>query len=846
MPAKGSDKKSAKTNTIELAPVLGLYFKNMKTRIFSKVCGLMLFIPLLGFSQNNIKGTVKGIDGNRISGVQVEIQETFFKTYTNQEGAFVFSKLNAGTYKLNFSSLGFVPFTKSIEIENADLEFTVVLSKHAQLIEEVTVSAIRANEKIPTTYSEVKLKEIERNNFGQDLPYILNSLPSTVVTSDAGAGVGYSGIRIRGVDPTRTNVTINGIPVNDSESHGVYWVNMPDFASSLNYIQVQRGVGTSSNGASAFGASINMQTNSLNKEAYGIIDNSSGSFNTIKNTVKVGTGLLNDKFIIDARLSMIKSDGYIDRSASELKSYYLSGVWLGEKSNLRATIFSGKEKTAQAWYGTPESVINGSQEEITAYADRNWIYGSDRDNLLTSGRKYNYYTYDNEVDNYQQDHYQLHFNHVFNNNLKFSSAAHYTRGKGYYEQYKADEDFSDYGFAPIILSQDTINTTDLIRRKWLDNHFYGGIFSLAYAKNGLDLTFGGGANQYEGGHFGEVIWSEYSSDSKIRDRYYDNDAQKQEAHSYLKGTYKTGPLTVYGDLQYRYIDYTFLGVDEVDGAIKDIEQTRIFNFINPKFGLMYDFDERNNAYASLAIANREPVRKDFRESTPQNQPKTENLVNLEAGYRFKGQDLMVNANMYYMHYNDQLVLTGQINDVGDYTRTNVDISYRAGIELEAGYRLSKKLSLTGNTTLSNNKIKEFNEFVDNYDVGGQDTISHTNTDLAFSPNIVASVGLQYEPLEDLTINFSGKHVGDQFLDNTSTETRKLNAYTTFNLQMEYTLEGLLFEEMTFGLLVNNIFNELYENNGYTWGYIYGGETTVENFYFPQAGRNLMLRVLIKL
>ena len=803
-------------------------------------------MPLIAFSQQNIQGLVKGNDGITIPGVKVEIQETFFKTFTNSKGIFVFGKLKAGEYKLNFSVTGFIPHSKTVLIENSDQEFTIVLSKHAQLINEVTVSAIRANEKTPTTYSEVKLKEIEENNFGQDLPYILNSLPSTIVTSDAGSGVGYTGIRIRGIDPTRTNVTINGIPVNDSESHGVYWVNMPDFASSVNNIQVQRGVGTSSNGASAFGASINMETNTINKEAYGTIDNSCGSFNTSKNTVKAGTGLLNDKFTIDTRLSLIKSDGYVNRSASNLQSYFMSGAWLGERSILRATIFSGKEKTAQAWYGTPESVINGNQEEITAYADRNYIYGSDRDNLLTSGRKYNYYTYDNEVDNYKQDHYQLHFNHSFNNNLKISSAAHYTRGKGFYEQYKAGEDFSDYGFAPIILTNDTITTTDLIRRRWLDNHFYGGVFSLSYDKEALNLTFGGGANKYIGGHFGEVVWAEYSSDSNIRDRYYDNDAQKFEAHSYLKGTYKLDGLTVYGDLQYRHIDYTFSGINEVNGSIEAVDQTKSFDFINPKIGLMYDYNERNNTYISLAVANREPVRADFIESTPGNQPKIENLINLEAGYRYKGHNLMVNANAYYMHYTDQLVLTGQINDVGGYTRTNVDISHRSGLELEAAYRLTNQLSLTGNATFSDNKIKEFNEYVTNYDLGGQDTIAHTNSDLAFSPNIIATAGIKYEPLEGLSINFLGKYVGEQFLDNTSTETRKLNDYTTVNLQVNYTVKDVLFKEMTIGLLVNNIFNETYENNGYTWGYVYGGERTVENFYYPQAGRNFMLRVLFKL
>ena len=824
----------------------------MKTRIFSKLTYFLFIIPLLTFSQTNIQGFVKGTNGSLLSGVKIDIEDTFFKTYTNQEGAFEFSKLNVGSYQLNFSVEGYEPLTKIVQLKSTGQIVEVVLTKHSQLMEEITVSAIRANPNIPTTYSEVALKEIERTNFGQDLPYLLRSTPSTVVTSDAGAGVGYTGIRIRGVDPTRTNVTINGIPINDSESHGMYWVNMPDLSSSIDNIQVQRGVGTSSNGASAFGASINVETNTLNKEAYGTVDNSFGSFNTLRNSIKVGTGLLNDKFIIDSRLSSIQSDGYVDRSAADLKSFMLSGVWLGENSTLRATIFSGKERTEQAWYGTPESVIKEDQEEINAYADRNYIYGSDRDNLLNSGRTYNYYTYDNEVDNYQQDHYQLHLNHSFNKDLKFSAAAHYTKGRGYFEQYKAGEDFEDYGFAPIILSSDTITTTDLIRRRWLDNHFYGGIFSLNYNKEALNVSLGGGANQYKGGHFGEVIWAQYAADSQIRDRYYDNDAEKNEAHTYLKGTYKYNELTVYGDLQFRYIDYTFLGIDDVNGSIESVDQKRTFKFFNPKAGLMYDFDERNNIYASIAVANREPVRKDFRENTPENQPKSEKLVNLESGYRYKGQNLMLNANMYYMHYTDQLVLTGQINDVGDYTRTNVDVSYRSGLELEAGYRLSNKFTVTGNTSLSSNKIKAFNEYVDNYDNYDdngnmiQDTIAHTNTDLAFSPNIIASAGLQYEPIKGMSIHFLGKHVGDQFLDNTSTETRKLDAYTIFNLQIKYTLEEVLFEEMTLGLMVNNIFNELYENNGYTWGYVYGGERTVENFYYPQAGRNMMLRVLIKL
>lgn len=818
----------------------------MKARILSTVIGLMLWIPITTFAQKGLNGTVTSKDGNPIPGVKVMVQETYFKALTNIDGAYAFPKLKPGDYSVTFSYIGYKTITKEVTVGADVQDLSVQLNEDNRLMDEITVQSTRADAKTPTTYTDMSAEDIDEVNFGQDIPYIINMTPSTVATSDAGAGIGYSGIRIRGVDPTRTNVTVNGIPINDSESHGMYWVNMPDLASSMESIQIQRGVGTSANGAAAFGASINIKTNQIKREAYGVLDNSFGSFNTLRNTVSAGTGLINNKFTFDTRLSRISSDGYIDRASSNLRSYYVSGAWLGKKSVLRATAFSGKERTYQAWYGTPESVINGDQEAIEAYADRNYIFGSDRDNLLTSGRTYNYYTYENEVDNYQQDHYQLHFSHRFGGRLSFSSALHYTRGLGYFEQFKADEDFSDYGLEPLNFKADTVTTTDLIRRRWLDNHFYGGLFSLAYEKGPFNLIFGGGANNYIGGHYGEIIWAEFASNSDIRDRYYENDANKFEAHTYLKGTYKIKKLTLFGDIQYRHIDYSFLGIDDVSGVITAVDQNVTFDFINPKAGLMCDFNTSNNVYASVAVANREPVRRDFRESTPENRPDAENLINVEAGYRFKGQNFMANVNGYYMHYNNQLVLTGKINDVGDYTRTNVDQSYRAGIELEAGYRILKNLSVTGNLTLSSNKIVAFNEYVDNYDGGGQDTIAHTNTDLAFSPNIIGSAGILYEPVKNLNIQFIGKHVGDQFLDNTSNESRKLDAYTVFNFQVNYTIEDVLFKEITIGARVNNVFNELYENNGYTWGYIYGGERTQENFYYPQAGRNFLVRLTLKM
>ena len=818
----------------------------MKTRLVSMICGLMLFTPLVASSQFNIKGVVKGNDGNTIPGVKVVIEETYFKTYTDKEGAFLFSKIKPGEYDVVFSAIGYVDHKEHVVIDNNDESVTIWLTEDLQEIEEMIVQYVRADERTPTTYTNLDAKQIEEGNFGQDLPYLLRMTPSTVVTSDAGAGIGYTGIRIRGVDPTRTNVTINGIPLNDSESHGVFWVNMPDFSSSVDAIQVQRGVGTSSNGAAAFGASINIKTDGVNPKPYGTLDNAYGSFNTWRNTVSAGTGLIDGKFTLDARLSRISSDGYIDRASSNLKSFYLSGAWIGKKSQVRANIFSGREKTYQAWYGTPEAIINGDEDDIIAYADRNYIFGDERSNLLESGRTYNYYTYDNEVDNYGQDHYQLHFKHRFNPKLSLNLAGHYTKGAGYYEQYKAGEDFATYGFDSLLIGTDTITQTDIIRRRWLDNDFFGGVFALNYEHGDAEVTLGGGANQYNGDHFGEVVWAEYASNSDIRDRYYENSSDKFEFHTYLKGTLKKNRTTYFVDVQYRHIDYAFLGIDEVNGVLVESPQQAAYDFINPKAGFMVDINNRNNIYFSMAGANREPVRKDFRESTPENRPVYEQVIDFELGYRYKGKKLLTNANGYFMNYTDQLILTGQINDVGGYTRTNVDNSYRAGIELELGYMILKNLSITGNITLSQNKVDRFNEFVDNYDVGGQDTIAHSNTDLAFSPNVIAAAGVSYTPVKGLDVNFLSKYVGEQFLDNTSNDTRKLGAYFISNLQISYALKDVLFKEIKFGLQVNNLFNELYENNGYTWGYVYGGERTQENFYYPQAGRNFMTRITIKL
>jgi iron complex outermembrane receptor protein len=662
-------------------------------------------------------------------------------------------------------------------------------------------------------------EEIAKNNLGQDIPFLLQNSPSVIVNSDAGAGVGYTGINIRGSDATRINVTVNGIPINDSESHGMYWVNMPDLASSVENIQVQRGVGTSTNGAAAFGASINIQTAQLNVKPYAEISNSYGSFNTWKHTIKAGSGLLADHFTVDARLSKVSSNGYMDRATSDLKSYYLSAGYYGKNTMLRFVNFSGKEKTYQSWYGVLE------------------------DSLATN-RTYNYYTYENETDNYQQDHYQLLFSQVFHRTFRFNAALHYTRGRGYYEQFRDDDSFADYGLSDVITGNDTITTSDFIRQRWLDNHFFGLTYSFEY-NNGKHFSaiLGGGANQYNGKHFGTVIWAQNASNSSINHRYYDNDAAKTDVNVYLKANYRIGNnLNAFVDLQYRSISYSFLGYNNL---LQNVEQQAAFNFFNPKAGLVLEINGSQHVYASYSRGNREPVRDDFTNSTPDSRPKAETLNNVEAGYKLNGKNFRFGVTYYLMSYQNQLVLTGQINDVGAYTRTNINQSYRTGIEPEFEVSLAKIVTLGGNFTYSMNKIKLFTEFVDNFDTGIQEDIIHNNTDIAFSPNIIASGTVGVQPLNGLDISLISKYAGKQYLDNTSDNSRSIDAYFTQNVRINYIIKTKVIREIGINLLLNNIFNAMYEANGYTFSYVYGGEKITENYYYPMAGFNFLTGLTFK-
>ncbi|MBF90559.1 MAG: TonB-dependent receptor [Flavobacteriales bacterium] len=699
-------------------------------------------------------------------------------------------------------------------------------------LDEVNVNALRASEKTPMTFTNITEEAIKEQNLGQDLPYLLSTTPSIVTTSDAGAGVGYTGFRVRGSDATRINVTINGIPLNDSESQGVWWVNMPDFASSIENIQIQRGVGSSTNGASAFGATINLKTDGLNRKAYAFTNNTIGSFNTLKNNVEFGTGLINGKFVVDGRLSKISSDGYIDRATSDLKSFYLSGGYYGADEVLKAIVFSGKERTYQAWNGVPLNYLE-----------------------YDSLRTFNPYTYENEVDNYGQTHYQLHFSKQLDINTNYNVALHYTKGAGYYEQYKSGEAFADYDLMNVMIGDSTISETDLIRRKWLDNDFYGSVFSYNTSVNNMDITLGGAWNTYTGEHFGEIIWAQYASDGALGHVYYDNDATKVDRNAYAKFHYPySNNIKLYADLQKRFIDYTFIGFDEEGN---NVEQTTEFDFFNPKFGFHYQIADNKSAYASFAVANKEPNRNDFVESSPNSRPLHETLYDTELGYKLVGDNFKLGVNGYYMIYENQLVLTGQINDVGAYTRTNIDYSERKGIEIEASYQINEKLNWTGNATFSKNKIANFTEYVDNWDTWGQETMLHENTDISFSPDLIWASTFSYQLCDNMNTQFISKYVGDQYIDNTSSADRMLDAYLVHSGRFSWDIDSKLFSSAKLTFQVNNLLDEKYANNAWVYRFISDGWDPRESDpyvnannedgydmagYFPQAGRNCLLGI----
>lgn len=791
----------------------------------------ILLVALLGLStvlSAQETGTLYGLitmDSEAVVGANIILKGSSNIAVTDIDGKYELVNIPLGKQMIEVSYIGQM-ISQSLSIKAGRNEFNTELAP-VQL-NAITIDGIRVEEGAPITYTNMDKEAIEQNNLGQDVPFLLKWTPSTVVTSDAGAGIGYTGIRIRGSDPSRTNVTLNGVPLNDSESQETFWVDLPDFASSTNSIQIQRGVGTSTNGAGAFGASINLQTNSLKRNPYAIVGTTVGSFNTLKANVQAGTGLINNKFALDARMSRISSDGYIDRASSDLESFFLSGTYLGKNASLKLNVFSGHEVTYQAWYGT---------DPATVKSDRTYN---------VAGIKADGSFHDNQVDDYIQSHYQAIYNQTIADwNLNLT--GHYTRGEGFYEEYKIEEDLADYAIADITIAAETITSSDLIRRRWLDNHFYGAIFNLSKNGDKIDHIIGGGFNQYLGRHFGEVTWSRFAGNSEINHVYYDNDATKNDLNLFYKMTYRfQDNFSGYLDLQIRNVNYEFLGFDN-DGS--NITQDAALTFFNPKVGLNYRLQNGSSLYAYFGIANREPNRSDYTESTPTSRPEQETLYNTELGYKKNGASSAFAANIYYMSYKNQLALTGQINDVGENTRTNIDQSYRLGLEVEGGIEISKGLTLTGNATFSQNKVVEWTEYVDNWDTWGQDPVDHKDTDLSFSPSIIGALSLDYEVfytnIQSLDLGLSSKYVGEQFIDNTSNDATKLDAYSYADFRIGYTVKPKFVEEIRLTFLAKNIFNQLYVNNAWSYHYSSAGASDYFLGYYPQAGRNFLLGATIK-
>lgn len=793
---------------------------------------MILMMPFLSFGQFTIAGKVidKAVQ-SPLGGAHIILQGTFKATVSNPDGSFTFDKLKPARYTLSVSFLGFEDHTVDLLLRNDTMiVITMVISPLMQ--DEVIITGTRLNKNSPTTYSTISAKEIEEINLGQDLPYLLSSSPSVTTTSDAGSGVGYTSLRIRGTDLYRINVTLNGIPLNDAESQGVWWVDMPDIASSIDNIQIQRGAGTSNNGAAAFGASINIETNKFNADPYGSIDLSAGSFNTGKITVKAGTGLIKSHWSLDARYSRLHSDGYINRAFADLSSYYFAGTYSGKKNLVKMVVISGNEKTYQAWEGVPKNLLETDRtyNPLGTYYDKNG----------------NLQYYDDQTDNYRQDHYQLFWSQEIASKWTMTLALHSTLGKGYYEDYKTDKDFADYGLEDVVIGADTISSTDLVRQKWLDNEFYGLILTANYNnKQRFKLNLGGAFNFYDGDHFGEIIWSEMPLNEDVNYRWYENNAQKTDGNIYAKADYKvTNTLNLFADLQYRGITYE---IDGIDDDLRNITQSHNFNFLNPKLGAYYDLNTRNSAYLSFAVSNREPSRSTLVDATPNlPAPTSEQLLDIEAGHKYSSPNISLETVLFYMKYKDQLVLTGKINDIGVPVFENVPESYRAGIEFSYGSKPLRFMNWDGNLALSMNKISGFTEYIDNWDAWPEQlVVEHGTTDLSFSPAVVFNNSFDFEPVKNLHLVLGTKYVSSQYIDNTSSSERMLGAYFVNDFHARYSLFPGFMEELTFTVKMNNIFNEKYETNAWVYRYYTEGEYGELNGYFPQAGINFLIGITLK-
>lgn len=794
---------------------------------------LLLFITFTSIAQNNFVGRVTDSSGEPIVGANILIEESNLITYTDEKGKFYLNS-NSTNIDIQVSHVGYL--TKEIEFSNPNQEINIVLDDGIILKDEIKVISTRAKYNSPFAFTNISKSFIEKNNSGKDIPFLINSTPSTYSTSDAGNGIGYTGVRIRGSDATRINVTINGIPYNDSESHGVFWVNVSDLASSANSIQVQRGVGSSTNGGGAFGGTVSIKTGKASEDFKLKYSSSAGSYKSFKNTLELNSGLIKNKINMNLRLSKINSDGYVDRATSDLKSYYASASYYSDKTSIDLINFSGKERTYQSWWGTPEGRINNDIEEMNNVIANNGYSDEQADNLLNSGRTFNYYTYDNQTDNYQQDHYQMHFNHDISNTANLHLALHYTYGRGYYEEFREDDNLSNY--------YDFLEnkSLDLVRRRWLSNHFYGLTYSFSKKFDKSEINIGGALNEYDADHFGEIIQPQLM----VSEPYYFSKSFKKDGNIFIKYNLNiTKSAELFTDIQLRGYSHKMKGNDN-DKSIIDVDKNNIF--FNPKIGLTKSLNDKVILYGSVAVANREPIRSDYIDSKIE--PKHESLVNIELGKGFNYNIGSFNTNLYLMEYNNQLITTGEVNDVGAYIRENVKKSRRFGVEL-TNVLNTKDFYVNSSLSLSRNLVYNFNETL--YDYGAD--FSQYNiienkygvTDLAFSPGVLLNNHFEWKANKFLSFILNSKYVGKQYLDNTSNEKRVLKDFLINDFKIQTNLTNNVLNNLFFKIEINNIFNVKYSSNGYTFGYYGGMDYEVrENYFYPQATRNIMFSISIEI
>lgn len=831
-----------------------LNFKNVLSRLLLLVT--FFFISFSSYSQLKLNGVVNDQDGKALVGATVQLIGTFQAVSTSVEGSYAFEKLEKGKYSIQVSYIGYETKSKEIELnENTVLDFSLAFSPY--LSDEFTVVGTRIDKETPMVYSTLDKKQIASQNLGQDMPELLSTTPSVVFTSDAGNGVGYTYMRMRGSDQSNINVTINGVPLNDAESQQVFWVDLPDLSSSTEDIQVQRGVGTSTNGSGAFGGSVNLQTENISSDPYAEINLAYGSFNTIKSTFKVGTGILNKHWSMSGRGSIVQSDGYVDRSSAKLASYFGALQYSSAKTNVRLLAFGGGEITQQAWNGVPSVRLENDVQGMEDYAAASAWGPVHTENLLNSDRRYNYYLYENEVDDYNQYHNQLHLNQEINHNLVLNVSAFYTKGKGFFEQYQYEENafddnaFSDYGIDDPIIGGDTITNANFIRKRWLDNDFYGTVFNLRYDKGRWDAVFGGSYTQYKGKHFGNVIWSSVATSYDAPFEYYSNNSIKNDFDFYAKANFDLNEMiSFYGDLQFRHVDYSYLGIDNNGNNLQQITD---LNFFNPKAGINAQLNPENRLFASFAVGNKEPNRDDYVVAPPNDKPEHQTLYDLEIGYTLAKRNFALDVVVYNMQYKNQLISTGQVNDVGEVVRTNVPNSYRRGVEVIFNYQPLNWLRWTLNATGSINKIENHVEYVDNWDTWGKDTLSLGTTDISFSPSIIVGSDIAFTLFEKthkedkkqrLTLNIISKYVGKQYLDNTSSDDRSIDPYFINDLRLNYSLEHIGLRNITFIALVRNVLDVKYVSNGWVYKYQSGDTMNKLDGLFSQAGINYMLGVNI--